>query len=320
MEKSSKIYVAGHLGLVGSALVRKLKADGYSNLVFRTFKELNLIDQKATADFFEKEKPEYVFLAAAKVGGIMANATYPADFIFSNLQIQNNVIHQSYVSGVKKLLLLGSSCIYPRLCPQPMLESYLMSGPLEPTNEPYALAKIAGIKMCQSYNRQYGTNFISVMPTNLYGPNDNFDLNSAHVLPSLIRKFHEAKIADQAEVIVWGSGNARREFLFVDDMADGCIFLMNNFNPTKDQNERGEIYYNLGTGEDVSVRELAELIKSAVGYKGNIIWDSTKPDGMPRKLLDVSKMRDLGWKSSVKLEDGIKQLYDWYLSAPGEKK
>lgn len=312
MEKNAKIYVAGHCGLVGSALLRKLKMDGYTNLVVRTFKELNLIDQKAVADFFEKERPEYVFMAAAKVGGIMANNTYPAQFIYENLQVQNNVIHQAYLSGVKKVLFLGSSCIYPRLCPQPMVENYLMTGPLEPTNEPYALAKIAGIKMCQSYNRQYGTNFIAVMPTNLYGPNDNFDLSNAHVLPSLIRKFHEAKINNIDEVVVWGSGNARREFLYVDDLAEGCIFVMNNFDPTKEQNEKGEIYYNLGTGEDVSIKELAELIKEVVGYKGKILWDNTKPDGMPRKLLDISKMSNFGWHFTTKLDEGIRKTYDWF--------
>lgn len=312
MQKNSKIYVAGHGGLVGSALMRRLKTEGYSNIIFRTREEFDLINQQATEDFFKTEKPEYVFMAAAKVGGIAANNAYPAQFIYENLQVQNNIIHYSYLNNVKKLLFLGSSCIYPRLCPQPMTEDYLMTGPLEPTNEPYALAKIAGIKMCQSYNRQFSTNFISVMPTNLYGPNDNFDLNSAHVLPSLLRRFHEAKVNNLSEVIVWGSGEARREFLYVDDMADGCVFLMNNFNPTKEQNEKGGIYYNLGTGEDVSIRELAESIKKIVGFEGNIKWDATKPDGMPRKLLDVSKMRNLGWRSSIKLEDGIRKLYDWY--------
>jgi len=314
MEKNSKIYIAGHLGLVGSALLKKLYSEGYNNLVYKTFKELDLTDQQATAKFFEKEKPEYVFLAAAKVGGIMANNTYPAEFIYQNLQIQNNIIHQSYLHGVKKLLFLGSSCIYPRLCSQPMKESYLMTGPLEPTNEPYALAKIAGIKMCQSYNRQYGTNFIAIMPTNLYGPNDNFDLSSAHVLPSLIRKFHEAKVDNQKKVVVWGTGNARREFLFIDDMADGCVFLMKNFNPTKKQNEQGEIFYNLGTGKDVSIKELVELIKEVVGYKGEITWDISKPDGMPQKLLDVSKMNKLGWKYRKELKNGLAETYNWYIN------
>lgn len=309
MNKESKIYVAGHRGLVGSAIVRKLQSEGYNNLVLKTHDELDLLDQKAVTDFFASEKPEYVFLAAAKVGGILANNTYPAQFIYENLQIQNNIIHNAYLSGVKKLLFLGSSCIYPRECPQPMKEEYLLSGYLESTNEPYALAKIAGIKMCQSYNRQYGTNFIAVMPTNLYGPGDNFDLNNSHVLPALIRKFHEAKMRGDKEVVAWGTGSPRREFLYVDDMADGCLFLMNNFNPTKEQNEVGDIFANLGIGTDVTIEELAGLVKKVVGFEGEIVWDNSKLDGTPRKLLDVSKMHNLGWKHQVELEQGIEKTY-----------
>lgn len=312
MQKDSKIYVAGHAGLVGSALVRSLNRQGYKNLVLKNYPGLDLTDQAAVKEFFAQEKPEYVFLAAAKVGGILANNTYPAQFIYENLQIQNNIIHQSYVSGVKKLLFLGSSCIYPKDCPQPMKEEYLLSGYLEPTNEPYSIAKIAGIKMCQSYNRQYDTNFIAVMPTNLYGPGDNFDLQNSHVLPALIRKFHEAKINEAKEVVVWGTGAPRREFLYVDDMADGCVFLMNNFNPTKEQNEKGEVFLNLGAGVDVFIRELADLVKNIAGFEGKIVWDASKPDGMPRKLLDVSKIRALGWKHGVELEEGLKIVYGWY--------
>jgi len=312
MNSKSKIYIAGHRGLVGSALVRKLQAEGYNNLVLRTHAELDLLNQQDVADFFAKEKPEYVFLAAAKVGGILANNTMPAQFIYENLQIQNNIIHQSYLNGVKKLLFLGSSCIYPRKCAQPMKEEYLLTGLLEPTNEPYALAKIAGIKMCQSYNRQYSTNFIAVMPTNLYGQNDNFDLNGSHVLPALIRKFHEAKIKGEKDVVVWGTGFPRREFLYVDDMADGCLFLMNNFNPTKEQNEKGDVFFNLGTGTDVTIKELTEIVKKVVGFEGAIIWDSSKPDGTPQKLQDMTKMHALGWKHKIELEDGIKETYMWY--------
>jgi GDP-L-fucose synthase len=304
--------VAGHQGLVGSALVRKLQSGGYNNLVLRTHAELDLLNQQAVTEFFAKEKPEYVFLAAAKVGGIMANNTYPAQYIYENLEIQNNIIHHSYLNGVKKLLFLGSSCIYPRECPQPMKEEYLLTGPLEPTNEPYALAKIAGIKMCQSYNRQYGTNFIAVMPTNLYGPNDNFDLNSSHVLPALIRKFHEGKIKGDRQVIVWGTGKHRREFLHVDDMADGCLFLMDNFNPTKGQNEKGEIFSNLGVGNDISIKELVLLIKDIVGYSGEIVWDSSKPDGTFQKLQDMTKMHSLGWKHKIELSRGITDVYEWF--------
>lgn len=310
MEKNSKIYVAGHNGLVGSALVRNLRAHGYENLLVRDFSELDLTDQTKTREFFMSEKPDYVILAAAKVGGILANNIYPAQFIYENLMIQNNIIHSAYLSGVKKLLFLGSSCIYPRECPQPIKEEYLLTGPLEPTNEPYALAKIAGIKMCQSYNRQYGTNFIAVMPTNLYGPNDNFDLKTSHVLPALVRKFHEAKIKGEASVEVWGTGRARREFLYVDDMARDCIFLLNNFNPTKEQNEKGDIFVNLGVGTDVSIAELAELVCEVVGFEGEIKYDTTKPDGTPQKLLDVGKIRGMGWREKVGLSDGIKMAYE----------
>mgnify|MGYP003968136821 FL=1 len=276
MDKNAKIYIAGHRGLVGSAVVRKLESDGYTNLVVKTHTELDLLDQKAVTDFFIAEKPEYVFLAAAKVGGIMANNTYPAQFIYENLQIQNNIIHQAYLNGIKKLLFLGSSCIYPKMCPQPMKEEYLLTGLLEPTNEPYALAKIAGIKMCQSYNRQYGTNFIAVMPTNLYGPGDNFDLETSHVLPALVRKFHEAKEKGDKEVIAWGTGSPKREFLYVDDMAGGSVFIMNNFDPNEAQNEKGEIFMNLGVGEDVSIKELTEIVKKVVGFEGEIVWDTSK--------------------------------------------
>jgi GDP-L-fucose synthase len=312
-EKNSKIYIAGHRGLVGSALLRSLRNKGYANILYKTHQELDLTDQSATYDFFKEEKPAYVFLAAAKVGGINANNTYPADFIFHNQQIQNNIIHQSFLNGVKKLLFLGSSCIYPRECLQPIKEEYLLTGPLEPTNEPYAIAKISGIKMCQSYNRQHGTNFIAVMPTNLYGPGDNFDLNNSHVIPALIRKFHEAKKRDEREVTVWGTGAPLREFLHVDDMADGCVFIMENFNPTKEQNEKGEIFMNLGTGVDITTKELAELMKKIVGFEGAIIWDTAKPDGAPRKLLDMSRLHEMGWRHKIDLEDGLKETYEWYL-------
>ncbi len=311
MDKNSKIFIAGHRGLVGSALVKSLKAQGYENLLLRTFDELDLTNQEKTADFFLKEKPEYVFLAAAKVGGIMANNTYPAEFIYDNLQIQNNVIHHAYVSGVKKLLFLGSVCIYPKICPQPIKEEYLLSGYLEPTNEPYAIAKIAGIKMCQSYNRQYGTNFVAVMPTNLYGPNDNFDLQNSHVLPALIRKFHEAKVKNEKHVQVWGSGTVYREFMHVEDMADGCVFLMNHYNPTKEQNEKGDIFVNLGVGYDLTIKELAEKVKEIVGFEGELIWDSTKPDGTPKRILDISRTVSF-WKPKVDLNDGIRTTYQWF--------
>ena len=304
MKKDSKIYVAGHKGLVGSALVRLLEKKGYNNLVLRTRKELDLLDQKAVAKFFEQEKPEYVFLAAAKVGGIIANQTYPADFAYSNLQIQNNIIHNAHLSKVKKLLFLGSSCIYPRECPQPIKEEYLLSGPLEPSNIAYAISKIAGIIECQSYNKQYGTNFISVMPTNLYGQNDNFDLQTSHVLPAMIRKFNDAKKNGAKEVVLWGSGKVKREFLYVDDLADACIFLMNKY-------DHSEIV-NIGTGKDVSIKELAELVKNVVDFKGKIVWDKTRPDGTPRKWLNVKKINNLGWSYKVPLEKGLKTTYAWY--------
>ena len=304
MQKQNKIYVAGHRGLVGSAIVRALQAQGYNNLILRAHKELDLLDQKTVTDFFQKEKPEYIFLAAAKVGGILANKTYPADFIYQNLQVQNNVIHNSYLHGVRKLLFLGSSCIYPRNCPQPIKEEYLLTGPLEPTNEPYAIAKIAGIKMCQSYDRQYGANFISVMPTNLYGPNDNFDLENSHVLPALIRKFHEAKTNNQKEVVVWGTGAAKREFLHVDDLAEACVFLMNNYDSSE--------IINIGAGEDVTIKELAEMIKEVIDFTGKIVWDSSKPDGTPRKLLDISALHNLGWQHNINLDEGLNLTYEWY--------
>jgi len=304
MQKNSKIYVAGHRGLVGSAIVRELEAQGYTNIIKKTRAELDLMDQKATEDFFKNEKPEYVFCAAAKVGGIWANKTQKADFIYQNLEVQNNLIHSAYKSGVKKLLFLGSSCIYPRNCPQPIKEEYLLTGPLEETNNAYAIAKIAGIIMCQSYNQQYGTNFISVMPTNLYGINDNFDLESAHVLPSLLRKFHEAKIENKPSVEVWGTGSAMREFLYVDDLASAVIFLMNNYD--------GSEIVNIGTGEDCTIKELAEMIKEVVGYQGEIYWNTEKPDGTPRKLLDVSRLTKLGWRYKTDFKTGLKKTYEWY--------
>jgi GDP-L-fucose synthase len=304
MEKNSKIFVAGHRGLVGSAIVRALKANGYTQLLLRTHAELDLVNKSAVHSFFEAERPEYVFLAAAKVGGIHANNTYPAEFIYQNLEIQNCLIHASYTYGVKKLCFLGSSCIYPKLAPQPMKEEYLLTGPLEPTNEPYAVAKIAGITMCQAYVRQYGSNFISVMPTNLYGPNDNFDLQNSHVLPALIHKFVHAHKANQETVVIWGSGSPRREFLYVDDMADACLFLMNTYN------DSGIV--NIGTGEDASILDVAKLIAQKVGYTGRLEFDASKPDGTPRKLLDVSKLTALGWRAKVSLAQGIEQTIDWY--------
>jgi len=313
MYKDSKIYVAGHRGLVGSAIVRELNKQGYSNLVLKTHKELDLLDQKSVADFFKKEKPEYIFLAAAKVGGIEANNSYPAEFIYENLQIQINIIHNAYLNDVKKLLFLGSSCIYPKNCPQPIKEEYLLSSKLEPTNEPYAISKIAGIKLCQSYNRQYGTNYICAMPTNLYGENDNFDLENSHVLPALIRKFHEAKSEGRKEVIVWGTGKPKREFLFVDDLAEAVVFLMNTFNPTKEQNEEGEIFLNIGTGKDQTIEELVSIIKDLSGYEGEIVYDKTKPDGVAQKVVDVSKINKLGWQATTELEIGLLKTYKWYL-------
>ncbi len=308
MEKISKIYVAGHRGLVGSAIVRALTAQGFTNLLTRTSKELDLANQAAVTEFFATEKPEYVFLAAAKVGGIMANKLYPAEFIYQNLQIQNNLIENAYRNEVKKLLFLGSSCIYPKMAPQPIKEEYLLTGPLEPSNDAYALAKIAGIKMCQSYNTQYGTNYISVMPTNLYGENDNFDLETSHVLPALIRRFDEAKTNNHPDVTLWGSGTPMREFLYVDDLAEACLHLMRTYDNSNE-------IVNIGTGEDVTIKELAETISSIVGYSGTLEWDTTKPDGTPRKLLDVSKLHSLGFTHKISLEDGIRKTYNWYKSA-----
>jgi GDP-L-fucose synthase len=356
MKKTSRIYIAGHTGLVGSALLRRLEAEGCSNLVVRKHSDLNLTRKTDVEAFFKAETPEYVFLAAAKVGGIMANYTYPAEFIYTNLAIQNNVIHAAWKAGVKRLLFLGSSCIYPKECPQPMKEDYLLSGPLEPTNEPYAIAKIAGIKMCQSYNRQYGTQYMCVMPTNLYGPNDNFDLETSHVLPALIRKFHLAKLAEQGDwegiekdeqqygtipdkikqsigltgfisdyekttsnlepsVLLWGSGNPKREFLHVDDLADACIFLSrlneNDYHELFNHNRTPLI--NIGCGEDQTIKELSETVAQVVGYKGNVKWDIDKPDGTPQKLLDISKIKKLGWEPDTDLKDGIRNVYGWYL-------
>lgn len=304
MEKNSKIYIAGHKGLVGSSLVRLLQAQGFDNLVTRTHTELDLTNQVQVSSFFETERPEYVFLAAAKVGGILANKSRPAEFIYQNLLLQTNVIHAAYKSNVKKLLFLGSSCIYPKLAPQPIKEEYLLTAELESSNKAYAVAKIAGIIQCQSYNEQYGTNFISVMPTNLYGPNDNYDLESSHVLPALIRKFHEAKQGGHGSVTLWGTGSASREFLHVDDLAKACLFLMQEYS--------GSEIVNIGTGEDLPIKELAELVRSVVGYEGSIEWDSSKPDGTPRKLLDVSKLHGLGWKHSIEIRDGIRETYDSY--------
>lgn len=347
MNKDSKIYLAGHRGLVGSAILENLKLKGYTNIITRTHKELNLSNQAETNAFFESEKPEYVFLAAAKVGGIIANNVYRADFIYENLMIQNNVIHQSYLNDVKKLLFLGSTCIYPKNCPQPMKEDYLLTDTLEYTNEPYAIAKIAGIKMCESYNLQYNTNYISVMPTNLYGPNDNFDLEKSHVLPALIRKLHLAKLLNESDfdailkntgyktleeakaylasfgvsdksVEIWGSGKPRREFLWSKDMADACVFIMENRNfkdtYTSDQKEIRNTHINIGTGKDVSIAQLAETIKEIIGFKGDLVFNSDKPDGTMQKLADVSKLNNLGWRHKIELEEGIIKAYNWYLN------
>lgn len=309
MNPNSKIYIPGHRGMAGSAIKRNLEARDYTNIITHTHSELDLTNQHAVNNFFETERPEYVFLAAAKVGGILANSTYPAEFIYDNLMIEANVIHAAYTHGVKKLLFLGSSCIYPGLAPQPLKEEYLLTGELEVTNEAYAVAKIAGIRMCKHYNQQFGTNFISVMPTNLYGPNDNYDLETSHVMAALIRKFHEAKRNNASQVVVWGTGTPRREFLYVDDMADACVYLMGNY----DAPDIGE-FVNIGVGEDVTIRELAELIKDIVGYSGKIVYDTTKPDGTPQKLLDVSRLRELGWNAKISLKDGIKQAYEWYVN------
>jgi GDP-L-fucose synthase len=306
MNKDDKIYVAGHNGMVGSAIVRKLSKEGYTNIIKRSSKELDLRNQKDVDDFFKENKPDFVVLVAAKVGGIQANNTYKGEFLYDNLSIQNNVIHSSYIHGVNKLLFLGSSCIYPKLAPQPLKEEYLLTGALEPTNEPYAIAKIAGIKLCAAYKHQYGCNFISAMPTNIYGPNDNYDLNNSHVLPALIRKFHEAKINNTSEVVVWGTGSPKREFLHVDDLAAACFYLLENFN--------GEEVLNIGRGDDVSIKDLALLIKKIVGFEGDLIFDKTKPDGAPRKLMDVSKLNALGWKDSITLESGISAVYSEFSS------
>ncbi len=347
MNKDSKIYIAGHRGLVGSAIVNNLKAKGYTNVIGKTHTELDLLDQQAVAKFFETEKPEYVFLAAAKVGGIVANNTYRADFIYENLQIQNNIIHQSYKNSVKKLMFLGSTCIYPKNAPQPMPEDCLLTDTLEYTNEPYAIAKIAGIKMCESYNLQYGTNFISVMPTNLYGPHDNFNLETSHVLPALIRKIHCAKLlnegkhdevvkdlglknideakeylanfgVDENKVEIWGSGKPMREFLWSEDMADACVFLIENrdFSDTyaEDQKEIRNTHINIGTGVEISIKELAETIQHVVGFNGKLYFNADKPDGTMRKLTDPSKLHSLGWKHKVELQDGIEKIYDWYIN------
>lgn len=323
MDRGTKIYVAGHRGLVGSALMRHLAAAGHNNMITQTHAELDLTDQHATRAFFQQQKPEYVFLAAAKAGGIYANKEYPAEFIWQNLAIQTNVIHESWQAGVKRLLFLGSSCIYPRDCPQPMKEEYLLTGPLEPTNRAYALAKIAGIEMCWSYNRQYGTHYLAVMPTNLYGPGDNYDLKESHVIPALIRKMHEAKVRGDKEVVAWGTGTPRREFLYNDDLADACVFLMNllddQYQSLITDHELPPLL-NIGCGEDLTVRELADLVKEVVGYEGKIRWDETKPDGTPRKLLDVSRLRALGWKPTTGLKEGITKAYEDYLSCLKEKK
>lgn len=305
MRKDDKIYVAGHTGLVGSALMGRLKKDGFTNLLTKTLSELNLTDQQAVSTFFEGEKPEYVFLSAGKVGGIIANNTYPAEFIYENLMIQCNVIHSAWKANVKKLLFLGCACMYPRDCAQPMKEEYLLSAPIEPTNESYSIAKIAGLKMCQSYNRQYKTNFISCITTNLFGPNESFDLQTSHVIPALIRKFHEAKVKKELYVTIWGTGKPIREFMYVDDIVDACIFLMENYNDSE--------FINIGTGVEISISELAGLIREVVGFKGDIKFDVSKPDGTPRKSLDSTRLNSLGWRSKVDLKTGIKNTYHWYL-------
>ena len=305
METNSKIYVAGHNGMVGSAIVRKLKDEGYNNLILKTHDDLDLTNQKEVESFFDLYEPEYIFLAAARVGGIVANNTYPAEFINNNLLMQTNIIHQCYIYNVKKLLFLGSSCIYPRDCQQPIKEDYFMTGPLEKTNDAYAVAKIAGIKMCQSYNKQYGSNFISLMPTNLFGPGDNYDLENSHVFPAMIRKFHEAKLRNDNNITLWGTGSPYREFLHVNDLADAALFLMNNYNSSE--------IINVGTGEDLTIKDLALLMKKITNFKGEIIFDSTRPDGTPKKLLDVSKLHNLGWKHSIELEIGLIRTYEDYL-------
>lgn len=316
MDRKARIYVAGHRGLVGSAIVRKLEGEGFENLVMRTSSELDLRDQAAVASFFAEEKPEYVFLAAAKVGGIVANNSYPAEFIHDNLLIQDNIIHNAYLAGAKRLLFLGSTCIYPKLAPQPIKEEYLLTGPLEPTNDAYAIAKIAGITMCRAYNRQYGARFLAAMPTNLYGPNDNFDLETSHVLPALVRKFHEAKTSGEDKVVVWGTGAPYREFLHVDDLADASLFLMNlpeDVYSSLLTSHASPALINVGTGEEVSIKELALLIKEVVGFAGELAFDATKPDGTPRKLSDVSRLHALGWRHRISLGEGLRATYGWYL-------
>jgi GDP-L-fucose synthase len=311
MNRNAKIYVAGHRGMVGSAIARRLGAEGCSRIVTRTRAELDLTRQTEVESFFQSEKPEYVFVAAARVGGILANSTFPAEFIYENLQIQTNLVHCAFKAGVKKLLFLGSSCIYPRECPQPMKEEYLLTGPLEPTNEAYAVAKIAGIQMCRFYHQQHGADFLSLMPSNLYGPGDNFDLQNSHVLPALIRKFHEARVNRSGSVVMWGSGTPCREFLHVDDLADACVFVMQNLSASALYGQ-GVSHLNVGAGEEISIKDLALLIRDIVGFKGEITHDLTKPDGMPRKLLDVSRLKALGWRHKIGLEQGIRQVYDWY--------
>jgi GDP-L-fucose synthase len=311
IDRNERVYIAGHRGLVGSAIWRELESAGFKNLIGRSRAELDLQDAAAVKSFYAKEKPAYVFVAAAKVGGILANNNFPAEFLYENLQIQNNLIHGAHEAGVKKLLFLGSSCIYPKLAPQPIKEEHLLTGPLEPTNEWYAIAKIAGIKMCQAYRRQYGCNFISAMPTNMYGPNDNFDLQSSHVLPALIRKFHEAKISNAATVTCWGTGTPLREFLYADDLARACLFLLENYNE--------EQFINIGFGSDVTIKQLAETVQRVVGFGGKIVWDTSKPDGTPRKLMDSSRLFALGWKPKVELEAGIKLAYDFFLKSGTER-
>jgi GDP-L-fucose synthase len=311
MDKSSKIYVAGHRGLVGAAIVRRLEAEGFSNLLLRTHAELNLTDQMAVRTFFETEKPNYVFLSAARVGGILANKTYPAEFLYQNLMIETNIIHNAYLSGVKKLMFLGSSCIYPRLCPQPMKEEHLLTGPLEPTNEAYALAKIAGLRMCEYYHNQYNVNFISIMPPNVYGPGDHFEPLNSHVISALLLKAHQAKQNGQDHIEIWGTGNARREMLFVDDLADACLFLMDNYNQPE--------FINAGCGIDYTIREFAEMIRETVGFSGELRFDKSKPDGMPKKLLDSSRIQSLGWKAKTGMREGLQKTYQWYLNNRAER-
>lgn len=312
MDKNSKIYIAGHRGLVGSAILRKLQAGNYSNLVTREHQELDLLDARMTADFFKKEKPEYVIDAAAKVGGIHANNTYPAEFIYNNLCIQNNIIHSSYLANVKRLLFMGSACIYPKICPQPIKEEYLLTGALEPTNEPYAIAKIAGYEMCDAYNRQYGTDYFSVMPTNLYGPNDHFNLENSHVIPALMRKFYEAKTKGKNEVVLWGTGSPTRDFMHSDDLADACIFLMN-------QPSLSHSLINIGTGKDISIRDLAETVSKVSGFEGKLTWDTSKPDGTPRRRVDTERLNAMGWHHTVILEDGLSSTYQWFLDNVANK-